>query len=293
MRIKKTTKEFISESNKIHNFKYEYNSEYLGNRIKIKIICPEHGEFEQRPVNHLSGQGCPKCGKKKPLSNVDFVEKSNLIHNNKYDYPDEYQGGKIKIGINCFKHGIFFQRPADHLSGYGCYECYLESKPKISDFIEKAKIKHGDTYDYSKTNFINNYTKIDIICKKHGVFTQRPNDHFNGNGCPICKESKGEKKIRLFLEDRQIKFEQQYKFEDCKDKSMLPYDFYLPELNMCIEFQGIQHFEFKKFFHKTINGFNKQLERDEIKKQYCDKSNIKLILIKYDEDVSDKLKRLL
>lgn len=293
MRIKKTTNEFIDESNKVHNNKYTYLGEYLGNKCKISIVCPEHGQFEQRPINHLSGQGCPKCGKKKMMTNDEFINKSNLLHKHKYTYPNTYQNSKIKIGINCEKHGIFYQRPNDHLSGYGCNYCYLESKPNLNDFIVKSKLKHGGKYDYSKVAFKNNYTKVNIICDKHGLFSQRPNDHINGNGCPICRESKGEKKIRLFLEYYEIKFEQEFTFDNCKSKITLPFDFYLPEFNLCIEYQGIQHFEFNMFFHKTIIGFINQLERDNIKKQYCYDNNISLITIAYNDDVNDKLKTLI
>ena len=296
MRIKKTTKEFIDESNLVHSNRYRYHDEYLGNKIKIKITCPEHGEFEQRPINHLSGQGCPKCGEKKNLTHDEFLTKSKLIYGSKYNYPNKYHNSKTKIGIECLTHGVFYQRPNDHLSGQGCGLCQLELKPNLSDFIERAKLTHGNKYGYSNVLFKNNYTKVNIVCEKHGSFYQRPNDHIRGNGCPICRESKGEKEIRLFLVKNNIKFEQQFIFNDCKDIRPLPFDFYLPDYDTCIEFHGIQHFEFNLFFHKTIIGLQNQLLRDKIKSDYCSINNIRLMVINYydiKELVMNKLKSLI
>ena len=87
----------------------------------------------------------------------------------------------------------------------------------------------------------NAHTKIKILCPTHGVFEQTPTNHLKGKGCPICQESKGEIKITNILNNKNIKHIKQYKFDECKYKRKLPFDFYLPELNMCIEFEVIAH----------------------------------------------------
>lgn len=142
---------------------------------------------------------------------------------------------------------------------------------------------HGDKYDYSLVKYKNAHTKVKIICPLHGEFKQTPNCHVIGSGCPTCNESKGEKEIRTYLKENNIKFKQQKSFPDCKYKYPLRFDFYLPEYNCCIEFNGIQHYEPSEFFG-GVDAFELNQIRDKIKKEYCDNNNIPLIIIRYDED---------
>ena len=82
-----TTGQFIKKARDVHKNKYDYSlSNYNHTHKKIKIICPDHGTFEQTPSSHLNGSGCPKCYGNKNLTTEEFINKSNLIHNNKYDY---------------------------------------------------------------------------------------------------------------------------------------------------------------------------------------------------------------
>ncbi len=125
-----TTNTFIAKANAKHNNKYDYSKvEYKTNRTKVLIICPLHGEFEQQPNNHLSGQGCPICGQIKRAitqrsSSAHFIERSKSIHKSKYDYSCvDYQGDLQKVTIICPIHGKFEQSPGDHLVGKGCREC--------------------------------------------------------------------------------------------------------------------------------------------------------------------------
>jgi hypothetical protein len=293
MRKKRTKDEFIICAKKIHGEKYDYSLvEYHGDKIKIKIVCPEHGMFEQRPTNHISGkQGCPKCGQKKPITLRDFIKKANTIHKNKYDYSlAVYLNSKTKIKIKCHLHGVFHQTPNRHLLGDGCILC---RKPLIDEFIEKAKLVHGDKYDYSLVEYKDAKTKIKIVCPEHGHFFQKINDHLYGNGCPICRESKGEKEIRFYLEKNKISFFDQHRFNDCRLKLPLPFDFYLPEHNMCIEFHGIQHYQEMKFFHKTKKDYELQCLKDKIKAQYCYDKKINFIVINYKENINNVLEKKL
>lgn len=126
-------KNFVTKANIIYNNKYDYSlTEYVNSKIKVKIICPNHGLFEQIPNTHLLGCGCLLCGfektKKARRSSVEkFIEKSNLIHKNKYSYSvTDYINARVKVKINCFKHGIFNQLPPHHLNGHGCPKCAIE-----------------------------------------------------------------------------------------------------------------------------------------------------------------------
>lgn len=139
-----TTNEFIAKAKKVHDNKYDYSLvEYINSHIKVKIICPIHGVFEQQPNNHIQKQGCPKCGvihrSEKQRSNTnDFINKSLKIHGNKYDYSlAEYKNCKTKIKIVCPDHGTFEQIPLHHLNGSGCYKCNGGYQLNTNDFINK------------------------------------------------------------------------------------------------------------------------------------------------------------
>lgn len=154
-----------------------------------------------------------------------------------------------------------------------------------NELINKFNLKHYSFYNYSLVNYIDSKTKIKIICPKHNEFEQLPYEHLRGKGCPICNESKGEKEIRNILDNKQIKFIPQYKFNDCKHVNKLPFDFYLPNYNICIEFHGLQHFEPIKWFGGQ-DVFDKLIKRDKIKENYCNINGIKLIIIPYYENIN-------
>lgn len=146
MAEKKTLKQFIKDANKVHLNKYDYSKvEYKNAHIKVCIICPDHGEFWQIPNNHLNGNGCPKCRtvKMKKLLTFDkkqFVERSNVVHNNKYDYSDVYYvNARSAVDIICPSHGTFQQTPDNHLKGHGCPKCAnVKSQPE-KDIIDTLK----------------------------------------------------------------------------------------------------------------------------------------------------------
>ena len=130
---KKTTEKFIEDAKKIHGDKYDYSKvEYVNNRTKVCIICPEHGEFWQTPKEHLKGSGCLECSyislkEKQKLGNDKFIKKANEIHYGKYSYSKvEYINYETPVCIICPKHGEFWQTPHSHLSGVECPYCANE-----------------------------------------------------------------------------------------------------------------------------------------------------------------------
>jgi hypothetical protein len=276
---------FLNKANLKHNNKFTYDlSNYVNTRSKIKITCNEHGIFTQNCAAHLNGQGCPKCGVGGRISLIEVLSRFNNIHGDKYTYiTDSYYNVSDSIDIICNNHGKFNQRVIDHLAGSGCPRCVGRGKT-TNEFINEAKEKHGDMFDYSLVDYVTTYEKLTIICPKHGEFKQSPRSHLKGSGCPICKESKGERKIRLLLDKKNINYLLQYRFSDCKHIKPLPFDFYLPEHNICIEFNGRQHYEPVKSFGGE-KEFEKTKLRDEIKLKFCIKQNIKLISIHYKDDV--------
>ena len=220
-----------------------------------------------------------------------FINKANIKHENKYDYSKvEYINNKEKIKIICPIHNEFIQTPNDHLNGCGCPICG-SNKLNTLKFIEKAECIHENKYDYSKVEYIHSKNKVKIICPEHGEFIQIPNHHLNGAGCPICKESRGEREIKKFLNLHNIKFAHQKRFLMCKDKKPLPFDFYLPELNVCIEFNGRQHYRPVPYWGGDKN-FEKQQKRDKIKLNFCIVNKINLIIIDDIKIINEKLKLL-
>jgi len=185
-----TTEEFIEKTKAIHGDKYDYSLvDYKNNKIRVKIVCPEHGPFEQSPNNHLQGKGCPGCSGNIKLTTEKFIKKAKAVHGNKYDYSlVEYKNAKTKVKIVCRVHGSFKQTPHGHLKGYGCPECGGSKRLTTEKFIKKAKAVHGNKYDYSLVEYKNTYTKVKIICPIHGIFEQTPGSHLNGCGCPKCKQ---------------------------------------------------------------------------------------------------------
>ena len=286
---------FIDDAIKIHGNKYLYDKiKYIGNKNKVCITCPKHGDFWQTPNSHLTGHGCPLCKAeetKKRLT-VDFKafkERAKNVHGDKYTYhEDDFINLKTKTKITCPIHGDFWQRGEDHIGGHGCQKCNPNYR-STSDFIKLATKKHNGFYKYDKVNYINKLTKVTITCPIHGDFEQIPANHLNGCKCPKCNFSKLEKKVENILEEKHIVYDYQHSF-DWLGKQTL--DFYLPEYNTGIECQGIQHFMAKDFMGGE-NGYNDTIKRDKRKYELCASNGVKLLyftdLKEYEEFMGQKL----
>lgn len=300
MPIKYNTEIFKSLSNDKHNFEYDYSLvDYKNNHTNVKIICSKHGIFEQQPQVHMKGGGCNKCvrekiSKKIRMNQLEFIEKSNRIHKNKYDYSlIEYVNQNVKIKIICPEHGIFLQSPKSHLNNKsGCPLCDFSHKSNTDEFIKKSITVHGDTYSYDKVKYLNAIKKIIIVCKKHGDFSITPNNHLRGKGCPICRLSNGEREIKKILELKNVKYIRQKFFKDCIHIKPLKFDFYLPDYNVCIEYDGEQHDSIYRF-EKDTERLKIRKFRDQIKNIYCEEKRIKLIRISHKEDIIAKLKEII
>ena len=279
-----TKEEFIEKANKMHENNYLYNNvNYINNKTKVKIICKLHGIFEQRPDKHTQGQGCPECGKYKNTrlkSTEQFIKEAKNIYGNKYDYRlTEYKGNKIKIKIICKIHGIFEQLPINHLKKQECCPYCNGKKKNIEEFIKKANLIHNNKYDYTLVVYINANTPIKIICPVHGEFKQLYRKHLQGQGCPKCRKSLGEESIRSFLKENNFIFKEQKKFDNLKDNKFLFFDFYIPNKNLLIEFNGVQHYY--NSFNKPLHEWHRQLHHDWMKRKYAKENGITLLVIPY------------
>jgi hypothetical protein len=196
-KLTKNTEKFVKDATIIHGQKYDYSkSNYINNLEEVIIICPEHGEFLQKPKVHKKGHGCQKCGKNDKLDTNEFIERAKKIHKNTFDYSNvNYINNSTNVSINCKIHGQFLQRPDVHLRGSGCKMCKNEllsnlRKKSNEEFIEEAKLIHGEnTYNYSFVQYIGDYYDVTIICSEHGEFLQKPRNHLRGHGCNKCSSN--------------------------------------------------------------------------------------------------------
>jgi hypothetical protein len=232
------TERFIVKANEIHSNKYLYTKTIVNSMDDTIIItCPIHGDFEQKAKGHIhTMNGCKKCAfenrYKKTLEErkTKFINKANEVHNNKYDYSKlDYVDIHTKVIITCPIHGDFTQLPNNHVNNKaGCPECGIGSIISLSSetnegFIKRANIKHNNKYKYTKSKYINAHTKVIITCPIHGDFTQTPNRHIYGDGCPDCgKISVHRNKITgNKVERSHVKMEKNIEPKTCKIKKTL------------------------------------------------------------------------
>lgn len=279
------TENFIKKSRNVHGDKYDYNKVcYIDSRTKVCIICPEHGEFWQEPSSHIRGYGCPKCankerGDKKRMTREEFINRSKEVHGYRYDYSKvEYVNSNTEVCIICPEHGEFWQKPVVHIKQKsGCPKCvgrYCTNE----EFIRKARMVHGNKYDYSKVEYTKAHNKVCIICPEHGEFWQEPSKHLLGQGCRECGKLKiskknklttdefikkaklvhGEKDIKEFLNKNGIKYID-------KDREILDgseIDIFILEKNIGIEFDGLYwHSELFKENRYHLNKTERSLEK--------------------------------
>lgn len=252
-KLKNTIIDLINRFNIIHNFEYNYSnfSNYKNNKQKIDIICKIHGNFNLTVNAHLRNIGCPKCSRNIFQSNYfnDFIEKSNSIHDNFYDYSNinhiKFKTDN-KVDIFCPIHGLFNQLAWQHKNGSKCPKCVrFNRKLNITEFLVRAYKAHGDRYDYSKVNLKLVSDKIEIICSKHGSFLQRPSSHlYIPSGCPKCSKVISKKETK-WLDYIGLPLNCRNKMLMINDKMLFP-DGFDPATNTIYEFYG-------DFWHGNLN----------------------------------------
>jgi len=262
-----------------HNY-YKIGPTLCGERLKLKKSCVQHKALSL---------GLKYQGKSVAEKTKDFIKKARIIHGDKYDYSKTiFTGYRNKIIIICPTHGEFFQLASSHvIHKQNCSICAKTSLTKKT-LIERFKEKHGNKYDYTLVEYTGRECYVKIICKKHGPFSQRYDVHAKGYGCSKCSSSIGEDTIYKFLDTEKIKSIRQKRFEDCKHKKQLPFDFYLPDYNICIEFHGQQHYKPVQYWGGKDFLMTQQL-RDKIKQNYCKNNNIVLLVINHNENIINKL----
>lgn len=235
--------------------------------------------------------GCPKCGGNIKITHEEFVERIKKIN------PDilplgKYTNTNTKVDLLCLKCGHKWSNTPFHLyAGEGCPACANQHKANllkqdINVFKERMNVVNPTIKIIGE--YKNSGTHIKCKCLKcNHEWSAIPSNLIKGTGCPNCSISKGEYKISNCLDTLDVKYEIQKRFDDCKYKRLLPFDFYLSDYNLCIEYDGEQHFHPVAFGGISIEEAKKNYEettiKDAIKNQYCKDNDIKLLRIPYTE----------
>ena len=303
----------------INKLKEKYGNQFIYDKVNFEstsdyiiLICSKHKvEFKIQLQSCLKHKNvnCPLCKKEKTLKTKsqkyygqtieEFIAKAKDRHKNKYDYSKVDMLNRDKDGkvcIICPIHGEFWQKPSQHLIGKGCAKCG-SSKLTTKDFIKKAKSIHNNDFSYEKSIYKGIFEYVTVKCNRCGAeYDVLAHNHLKGKGCKFCKHSNLELELEKFFIDNDIIFEYQKRFSWLGLQSL---DFYLPEYNVAIECQGIQHFSFKKSSKIfTEEKMIKTKELDKRKKDLCDENNIKLLYysnlnIEYPYDVFEDKEKLL
>ena len=310
-------KDWLQRFKQKHGSRYDYSQipQSFGTDEPLPIVCSDHGIFFQTAHYHgFHGRGCRKCAIIKHasgflLSTAEWKSRlSELPKWISFHLPKNHKA-RDEINCKCEKHGEF-KKPLYLLAkGNHCPDCSrsrasskmqltklgieissIEDKAVIENFWRKRLLKkHGDRYEYDFPDEFNAHTPIIITCRKHGVFEQTLSNHFYNNvGCPKCKMTRGERDIAKYLEDKKINYSYDKKFDDLRVTRKLKFDFYLPDLNKLIEYDGVQHFEPVGFFGGE-KGLKKTKAFDQKKNKYAKAKGIPLLRIKYDEPIEEKL----
>ena len=266
------------------------STEYVNKNTKLEYICPKGHKHSISWDNFSHGRRCPECAMKirKSKLKIPYDEIKQAFELEGYILlSTEYINNSSQLEYICPKGHKHSTNWDNFKQGRRCPECGIEtvkSKLKLSyDEVKQGFEKEG--YILLSTKYIKNTSKLKVQCPK-GHEYEVSWGHFNeGKRCPVCNSSKGEKRISLFLKENNINYEVQKLFKECSYKRMLPFDFYLPDHNICIEYDGQQHYDIIDFSGKNQKRAEEQFKqtqkKDNIKTQYCLDNNIKLIRIPY------------
>ena len=299
MAQKKTQQEYVEELS-ITNPNTELIDTYINARTPVLHRCKRHNEiWAISPSNALKGQGCSECHyekiRDKTVKSYNTYVAEASIKNPDIEVVGLYINSHTPISHRCkLCNRVWDACPSDILAGKGCKVC---KDKKNADLRRKTKEQYIGDLNLVNPNividdeYINTDTAVYHKCKIcNHRWRIKPNHTLSGHSCPICNQSRGEREISLWLDKNNFDYIQQYKFQDCRDKLPLPFDFYIPLYNMCIEYDGEQHFKPKDWFG-GIDALKILQYHDNIKTNYCANNNIQLLRISYKQDTIEELEK--
>jgi len=285
---RKTQDQFINEVKSIHGDALDLsNVVYENNHKDVIIGCainPEHGFFKKTPISLIhKKRGCPYCteGFYPKQTAVEFLERSNEIHNHHYEYDLKdatHIGANDVVVVICPEHGEFKQSASRHYNGAKCPKCVGGVAKDFKYYLERFKQTHGDKYQYVENTFTNSFTPMTIICPEHGEFEQRPFAHYSGDGCSKCGKqvSLAETQIYDYVESLVSGWEQ-------SNRTLinpLELDMVHHDLKIAIEYDGLR-------WHSEHFG-NKSKKYHQNKTNLCEEQGYRLIHIFEDEWINKR-----
>lgn len=226
------------------------STEYVSYSKHLEYICPKHehkGILKITLANFVKGRGCPHCAKRARKTHEEYLAELHEIFPN-IDPLENYVTLKTKILHRCNVCGYKWKAKPDNTihAKEGCPKCNGNYQRTQEELVEDvAKI---NPYIEVIGQFVRTAVPIEFKCKICGnVWKAKPNNILNGRGCPKCKMSVGERKISQYLDENNIQYDTQHIFDDCIYTDYLKFDFFLPEYNIAIEYDGIQHFKPARF----------------------------------------------
>ena len=295
MKKSKTTQDrvmFKTIKQNIEKYGYEIISkeqDYKGVSNPITIQCPNKHQFQItfREFNKRKENGtktinkCEFCFKEERINKVkEKCKKLNYIL-----LTTEYIGKNQKLDIICDK-GHEWHPTFDNFINKDrrCRKCVdiqngINQKLPWSNIVSFFNKENYNILSKEK-EYINNQSKLKVSCPLGHKYEVSYSNFHKGTRWPFCASSKGEERIKNILDLHKISFESQFKFKDCKFYKYLPFDFYLPDYNCCIEFDGKQHYEIVEYFGGYETFINTKI-RDTVKNVYCKENNIYLLRIPY------------
>lgn len=284
-RQKLNHQEFVKIIYDLVGNEYQVLSKYINSETRIQLkhnIC--NYEYKVSPLHFIHNNSrCPKCARVMKSNTEIFKRQIFEIVNDEYSVLEEYKGNKRKI---LMKHNVcgyeWKVKPNNFLGGTRCPECFGGVIKLPEQFNKEFLDLAGNEYTLLD-NYINTKTKLKV---KHNLcnneYLVAPCDFLSGRRCPICSESKGEQKIRHWMEDKELNFKSQYSFDDLKDIGLLRFDFAILDVNdnvlQLIEYDGIGHYDINSFGEKSYNSIKCH---DQMKNNYCKQNNIPLLRIPY------------
>lgn len=284
---RKTNEEWLEQVKQLAGNSYIFLQPYKTTRTKLVYYHVDCGEIHSiKPEDFLRGRRCPTCSRVKrnlklTKSNQEWLQQVYDLVGDEYKFIDPYNGNHTPIR---YKHKVCGKirtiTPANFLSGHRCSYCaglYEDTQT----YKEKIKKLYGNEY-----SLISEYNKAsEMVTIRHNKCNYEWNTNATNfiqgkSHCPKCQESKGERTVAEILDRYHVKYIQQYVFNDCKYKRVLPFDFYLPDYNLCIEYDGKQHYVKNEFFNDH-DPFDERQIKDHIKNEYCKQHHINMLRIPY------------
>ena len=269
----KASNDFIKQY--VESFGYKLLNEVSGSKETMQLMCPNGHKWEINFGDFKYGRRCSYC-KIEKKKQEQLQEIKELMEKEGYELLErEYVNNSTPMKTRCPFGHEFYISSANFKKGRRCSECY-KFKKLTYEYVCEFFAEEG--YEVMSDNYISANDKLKVRCPHGHVFEISYAKFYIGRRCSQCKKSSGEQEVENVLKKYNINYKYQFVFKDCKRIMPLPFDFYLPQYNILIEFDGEQHFRENRFKGTKLKDIQ---ERDNIKTNYCKNNDIKLIRIPY------------